>query len=276
MQRLNLPSWPNGCLACVCLTFDVDADVGAEWRGLEQKLTSRSEARYGITRGLPRLLDVLDEVSVPGTFYVPGEIADRYPAAVHDIVRRGHEVGHHGYAHLLTDRASAADQQEEFGRGLSCLARVLGSPPSGYRGPGWELTPETFTLLAESSIEYDSSCMGDDRPYIEEWRGHRVLELPVHWSLDDWAYFGFRRDTAGAMGSDMIDIWMVEFANAVREHRVVTYTMHPEIMGRGYRCEYLRDLIGRMRDVSTPWFARHLDLARLVWAANPDVAGNRS
>jgi len=30
------------------------------------------------------------------------------------------------------------------------------------------MTPETFELLVELDFVYDSSCMGDDRPYMEE------------------------------------------------------------------------------------------------------------
>jgi peptidoglycan-N-acetylglucosamine deacetylase len=38
------------------------------------------------------------------------------------------------------------------------------------------MTPETFDLLLEFGFEYDSSCMGDDRPYMEAWEGRSILE----------------------------------------------------------------------------------------------------
>ena len=45
--------------------------------------------------------------------------------------------------------------------------------------------------------------MGDDRPYWESWAARRLLELPVHWSLDDWPRFGWshrRRRQRGRPG----------------------------------------------------------------------------
>ena len=55
-------------------------------------------------------------------------------------------------------------------------------------------------MLVEHGFAYDSSCMGDDRPYVEEHDGLRLLELPVHWSLDDWPRFGWSIDLGGNVG----------------------------------------------------------------------------
>ena len=59
------------------------------------------------------------------------------------------------------------------------------------------MTDETFDLLVEHGFAYDSSCMGDDRPYLQSWASGSILELPVHWSLDDWPRFGWSIDHGG-------------------------------------------------------------------------------
>ncbi|HTT00398.1 MAG TPA: hypothetical protein VMI33_27670 [Streptosporangiaceae bacterium] len=61
----------------------------------------------------------------------------------------------------------------------------------GYRSPGWELTPETLDLLGELGFSYDASLMADDRPYWVTSGTEPLLELPGHWSLCDWPYFGW-------------------------------------------------------------------------------------
>ena len=66
-----------------------------------------SQARFGPGRGLGRILDLLAELDIPGTFYVPGHTADHHPDAVDAIVAAGHEVGHHGYLHRGTDGLDA-------------------------------------------------------------------------------------------------------------------------------------------------------------------------
>ncbi len=45
------------------------------------------------------ILDILEEYSIPATFFVVGENADLYPEIILDIVNEGHEIGNHTYYH---------------------------------------------------------------------------------------------------------------------------------------------------------------------------------
>ena len=181
-------AWPDGADVAVSLTFDVDAEAG--WLGTgrpyERRLTSLSEGRFSVVRGTPRILDLLARLGIRGTFFVPGHTAALYPETVRAIVAAGHEVAHHGHLHLRSDKVSAQEQADEIDLGLEALEKAGAPRPIGYRSTSWELTPETFALLVERGFGYDSSCMGDDRPYIERFEQWEILELPVHWSLDDW------------------------------------------------------------------------------------------
>jgi peptidoglycan-N-acetylglucosamine deacetylase len=175
-------NWPDGARVAVCLTFDVDAEAGylGEDEEYARRLTSLSEGRFGVTRGIPRILGLLRELGVPATFFVPGHTADHHRSVVDRILTDGHEIAHHGYLHLRSDKVPAQDQRDEIERGFEALERAGVPRPRGYRSTSWEVTPETFALLVEHGFEYDSSFMGDDRPYVEEWSGRRLLELPVH------------------------------------------------------------------------------------------------
>lgn len=272
---LKLPRWPGDADVAVSLTFDVDAEGRFAGRAPEydRRLTSLSEARFGIARGLPRILELLGEHGITATFYVPGWTADRHPIAIRALLDAGHEIGHHGYLHLRPDQVGAATQRAELERGLRALESV-GVRPAGYRSPAWELTPKTLALLVEHGFAYDSSAMGDDRPYLEEAGGESILELPVHWSLDDWPYFAYN----GGRGGNLADagvlraVWLDEFESALRERRHVTYTMHPEVIGRGYRMLALGGLIEDMTARANVWFAPHREVAALLAAAAQPVA----
>jgi peptidoglycan/xylan/chitin deacetylase (PgdA/CDA1 family) len=265
---MNEPArpWPEDADVCVALTFDVDADVGASWRGFDKRLTSASEARYGAVRGLPRILEVLRRRGLRATFYVPGEVAEKHTAAIVQILEDGHVIGHHGHEHFHTDQVGDAEQRAEIERGLEALDRHLGIRPDGYRSPGWELTPTTLALLVEFGFRWDSSCMGDDRPYMERHGDLEILELPVHWSLDDWVYFLFTRDGGGIMSSPraLQEAWLDEFDSALAERRMVTYTMHPEAIGRGYRMQALERVLDEMSARGRVWFATHDEVARIA------------
>jgi peptidoglycan/xylan/chitin deacetylase (PgdA/CDA1 family) len=256
--------WPGGAQVAVSLTFDVDAESGLLGQGAEQerRLSAMSEARYSVTRGVPRILGLLERTGVKGTFYIPGWTAENHAEALRGIAAAGHEIGHHGYLHLDSGSVSGEAQREEIERGLSALERALGVRPRGYRSPSWELTPETLALLLEHGFDYDSSLMGDDRPYMVEG----MVELPVHWSLDDWPHLHWRagRGDSFTAPEDFLATWLAEFDNALAERRHVTYTMHPEVIGRGHRADVLERLIGEMRSRGKVWFATHAEVAEWV------------
>jgi peptidoglycan/xylan/chitin deacetylase (PgdA/CDA1 family) len=213
----------------VSVTIDVDGLAGlacrpgGPWDG---RLTSRSEHEY-VWRGLKRVVAVLESREARATFYVPGATLLEDPPRFADLVAAGHEIGHHGFAHLPT---TSCDEREELERGLEALA-TIGVAPRGYRSPGWELTPLTLSLLPELGFTWDSSLMADERPY----RLGDLIELPVHWRLDDVPYFVALRDPR-----EVLAIWTAEH-DAADAH--LTYTIHPELTGRGHRIALLEGLL---------------------------------
>lgn len=230
----------------VSITVDVDGEAGLPDGGRhhEHRLSSRTERLYGIDRGMPRILDVLARHEVAATFYVPGRTAERHPGTVRGIVAHGHEVGHHGHAHRPLHRMDRDAQRADLRAGLAALEAVTGDPPRGYRAPGWELTPETLELLAEHGFTHDSSLMGDDRPHRLD---SGLVELPVHWTLDDAPYFQRPADPA-----PLLAVWLAEIEAAVQDARHLTLTLHPEILGRPHRIVVLERILTHCRLTGVP------------------------
>jgi peptidoglycan/xylan/chitin deacetylase (PgdA/CDA1 family) len=247
----------------LAVTFDVDAESVwlAASPAYERRLSTLSEARYGVGRGLLRVLELLDRCEAPATFYVPGATAQRHPDAVTRIVDAGHVVGHHGHDHLKSHRIDAAEQRREIERGLEALGE-LGVRPRGYRSPAWELTPETLGLLGEFEFAWDSSLMDDDRPYEIDAGGCRLVELPVHWTLDDWPWFGWTEDGGGSLGDTSLveRVWIFELQSAALEDRAITLTMHPEVIGRPHRLVALERVLEHAHSAGTE-VVSHADLA---------------
>lgn len=265
--------WPGGADVAVALTFDLDAE--SPWLGeapeYRRRMTMLSMGRFGPERGLHRVLDILAGHGITATFYVPGHTADQHPAAIEAILGGGHEIAHHGYLHLASETLDSDGQRAELEQGLTALARH-GVRPLGYRSPGWELMPETLGMLGELGFRYDSSLMADDRPYWEVVGPDPLLELPGHWSLCDWPYFGWTPYHGGLLADPAAveRIWLEEYESARADGRVVTYTMHPEAIGRGYLSRMLDRVITAMTASGRPWFTTHRGLAEL--AAPPTTA----
>ena len=166
--------WKDGVQCVVNIGFDVDGV--SSWLGRDGDFANRpvatTMAEYGPKVGMPRILSLLDEYGIKGSFFVPGHTAENHPHIVPDLLARGHEIAHHGYIH---ERPAALDEGEErraLETGLEILERQSGTRVPGYRSPSWDISPRTLDLLVEYGFTYDSSLMDDDAPYV-----HDVAEL---------------------------------------------------------------------------------------------------
>jgi peptidoglycan/xylan/chitin deacetylase (PgdA/CDA1 family) len=223
----------------VSITVDVDGAAGLPdgGAGYAHRLSRVSERIYGLGAGLARILAVLDEFGARATFYVPGITAERHPDEIAAL--SGHELGHHGHTHRFPHTLPAAEQRAEIREALSVLGDVR-----GYRAPGWELTTVTLDAIAAAGLAFDSSLMGDDRPHVLE---NGMLELPVHWALDDAPHFERTTDPAG-----LLAVWRAELCAARAEERHTTITCHPEILGRAHRIDVLRRVLEAAAGLELP------------------------
>lgn len=263
----NLPrvAWPGGARCAATLCFDVDAESSYLSMGQQyaRRLSSLSQGRYGVRRGLPRILDLLDAYNIGATFYVPGYTAELYPDEIGEIRDSGHEIGHHGYLHERPDTISPEQERVVMEKGLEALARTVAVRPVGYRSPAWEITPTTLELLDEFGFLYDSSCMGEDVPYVERYEGRSILELPVQWLLDDWPQFSYGEKGGQPSNPDKVfQIWSAEFDGLYAEGGYFMLTMHPEVIGRPHRMALLERLIAHINVRPGVWWATAEEVAR--------------
>ena len=135
----------------VALTFDVDGESAwlAEGPEYGRRLTLLSQARFGPERGLGRILDLLAELDIPGTFYVPGHTADHHPEAVAAIVAV-ERIWLEEYESARQDHRAITSTMhpEAIGRGylLRMLRRVITGMLS--RGRPWFATHAQIAALA--------------------------------------------------------------------------------------------------------------------------------
>jgi peptidoglycan-N-acetylglucosamine deacetylase len=83
----------------------------------------------------PRVLDILAQFGVRGTFFVIGKRAEQHPEIIRAIAGSGHEVGNHTYTHRPLWLLSPRRTREEIDRCASVLTTILGKPPRYFRPP---------------------------------------------------------------------------------------------------------------------------------------------
>ncbi|MDP8901858.1 MAG: polysaccharide deacetylase [Actinomycetota bacterium] len=238
----------RGKAAAVSLTFDVDAEspILAEGRRYADHAMVMTHQAYGPRVGVPRILDLLAGYSLTATFFVPGLTAERYPDTLGRILEAGHEVGHHSYSHRKPVALTEDEERADFERALAVLER-LGVRPQGHRSALWAATWRSPALVAEYGLLYDSTLMDDDRPYVLETGKGEIVELPPHWSLDDWEQYAYlpEPDIGGIIEAPekVLSMWKAEL-DAMRLYGCLfMLTCHPFLSGRPSRVENLRRLI---------------------------------
>lgn len=267
------PAFPEGCSAALSLTFDVDAETGVlmpKPTGWRDAMAMTHQA-FGPKVGVPRLMRILREENVKGTFFVPGWTARRYPHLIASILEEGHEVGAHSDLHYPAPEMSEAEERKDFERALETL-RAQGVEVRGHRAAWWQASWFTLDLLAEYGFTYDSSLMDDDRPYVLNVNGHRMAELPPHWSLDDWEQYAFLPDpNIGQLielPEKLFQLLRVELDAQRKEGGLVVSTMHPFLSGRASRAEVVRQIIRHAKECGDVWIAPLGEIADATLAAD--------
>ena len=266
MMRKN---WPEGIKMGVALTFDLDAETFWFSRTMDSLYNPNlmAEGAYGPRVGVPRILDMLDRQQLKATFFIPGWVIEKHTEICREVVRRGHEIGYHGYLH---EKAYFIEQDRELvEKSKKIMKELLGVEPFGYRAPEAQLTEETIRNVIANGFEYSSNMMDCDWPYFHEVEGERkIVELPFHWVYDDSSHFFFtlqqpeRRRICAP--SYVKEIWQSEFDGLYNEGGLMTLVLHPQIIGRVSRVNMLEELISYMKTRPGVIIGPALDISRLA------------
>ncbi len=163
--------WKHGARCAVTLSFDVDGET--PWIYRDKALADRplhmSMGAYGPKTGVPRILALLDRYDIKAGFFIPGWIVERYPDLCREIVRRGHEVGHHGYLHEKPFFLASREEEEALlEKSVEIFQQVLGVKPLGSRAPSADPSQHTMDLLKKHGFVYHSNMMDADLPYLHK------------------------------------------------------------------------------------------------------------
>lgn len=257
--------WPEGKSCGFVMSFDFDAEE--VWIGEDPANAARpgvlSQGTYGAKVAVPQVLKLLDRHGLNASFYVPGRVAERHPGRVRDILAAGHEVGHHGYTHTSPASLTPEQEEDELERGRRVLTD-LGADVVGYRSPSWEFSDVTLSLLAKHGFTYSTNMMDDIRPYRHE--GHDLVELPVHWVLDDAPHFWFDGATWNKtirLPREVQELWQGEIRGIKNMGGLAMLTAHPQIIGRPGRLDLLDELLSWVLEQDDIWIGTGREAAEL-------------
>ena len=143
----------------LCLTFD---NMGRAREIGEGLAASPDAASPDLVVGYPRLLALLAELDLRGTFFIEGWNALHHPDRVEDLAARGHEVGLHGWVHERFASLPALRAEQLLYDGTAALERI-GLRPAGFRAPGALRGAHTIPDPAAPALSLRQQCAASDR-----------------------------------------------------------------------------------------------------------------
>ena len=107
---------------------------------------------------VPRLLELFDELGVPGVLFVIARDAASERTLWRQAVGAGHEIASHSLTH--TQPFSTLDDDRlrmEIAESRARLSEASGAEVIGFRAPAWDVTERVLAVVASSGYRYDAS-----------------------------------------------------------------------------------------------------------------------
>jgi hypothetical protein len=107
---------------------------------------------------LPRLLELFDELGVPGVLFVIGRDAEAQQDLLRRTVGAGHEVASHSLTHPQPfSTLGDGELREELDGSRRRLSAATGGEVIGFRAPAWDVDRRVLRMVRETGYRYDAS-----------------------------------------------------------------------------------------------------------------------
>lgn len=260
----NRRGWPDNFKCASMVTINLNAETF--WLQLDPDSVNRpktlSLGQYGLTRGINRILDVLEARNILATVFIPGWVAEHYSNIVENIQKKGHEIAVTGYDNENMGLLDYDKQFESIQKSINAIRNITGEQPIGFRTPQGELTTDTLRAAKDNGILYSSNLSNDDKPYeFHLGNNDTILEIPIHWAMYDLPYFAFNYHPAFPAGqgrianyTGVLNNWTDEF-DGFREYGLnYVLCIDPAIIGSPGRVPLLEELLDYMKNFDDVWF----------------------
>jgi len=272
-------AWPdhNRC----CFNVVVDLSLASGPQGLVPSDLTSTDAVFAMRDGLTGLLDVLAAHKIAATFAVPAAMANIFPKAIEDVLRRGHEIAAEGLFHEDVSQLAPEDERARMQAATDILTEITGSRPAGwYDLPRHKdkfavgaVSPNTTRLLAEQGYSYTGNCPADDVPHysvIDFATARAILAMPYYYHFDDQFFAQFPRQGSGLENPDMLfRNWRAEFMAQYKRGRFFNMTLHPGNAGWCNRLYLLDQFLDFVRSQPNVWTATSRQCASYWLATYP-------
>lgn len=139
------------------LTFDLEFWHNSGF--LKKYLPENNNDGDYILESLEPILELLEKHGHLATFFVLGQVAEKYPELIKKIFDSGHEIASHGYSHTPLFELNEPQLKREVEITNAILEKITNSKPKGFRAPNFSLNKKTSWTkeILGNYFQYDSS-----------------------------------------------------------------------------------------------------------------------
>ncbi len=161
--------------------FTVDVEDYFQVSAFEKNIARSQWADFPhhVVDNTERILDLLAEHEVKGTFFVLGWVADHYPQLVRRIADAGHELASHSYWHRLVYELTPEQFREDLRNSKRAIEDASGVAVDCYRAPSFSITRKSIWAL-EILVEEGFSCDSSVFPIVHDRYGIPDAKTGIH------------------------------------------------------------------------------------------------
>lgn len=123
------------------------------------------------------------KTALRGTLLPAPKIGASFPEIARSIVDHGHELGIHGYNHVLWQDhllgMAESKVKEQFDLGMAAFEKALAKKPQSFAAPAWLCSSASLKWIDELRFSYASDTRGL-RPFFPRMNGtdFKTLQIP--------------------------------------------------------------------------------------------------
>lgn len=122
------------------------------------------------------------KTALRGTLLPAPMIGSSFPEIARKVLDDGHELGIHGYNHVLwQDHLLQMEEKqirEQFELGISAYEKIVGQKPKAFAAPAWLCFPLSLKMLDDYDFHYASDTRGWS-PFYPSMSGQKFKTLQI-------------------------------------------------------------------------------------------------
>ncbi|MBB1603577.1 hypothetical protein A9977_26455 [Variovorax sp. UMC13] len=227
---------------------------------------AHSWASFGLVRGIHRLLGIAEKHGIRTSVMVNGVICERDPETVRRIAALGHEIVNHSWGmDVIPVYFDEAAEQANIARNHDLLTATAGVAPTGWISPRGTGSPISSRLLAEAGYLHHGDVNDDDRPYVMDFGGRRIVGIPLTMDVNDLPTC-IRYGQGPRHMLDTFDDTLAAL-RAEAAPLMLDVTAHTHVMGRPSGAWVYDEIMARVKRAGDVWICTREEMARHVLAS---------